>query len=168
MNDQFRKALPSEIPDIWLILQEAIQRRKEDGSTQWQNGYPNPEVLQKDIEKHAGYVLLDGDSILGYCAVLINDEPLYENIVGQWLSNGDYVILHRIAISDNYLGKGWAKKLLKCVEEVVRSKNIDSIKADTTVDNSAMISLFKTMGYTFCGEVHFKTGSRIAYEKILR
>ncbi len=45
MNYQFRKALSEEIPEIWMILQAAIQRRKEDGSTQWQDGYPNPYVI---------------------------------------------------------------------------------------------------------------------------
>jgi hypothetical protein len=38
----FRKATPPEIPQIWDILQQAIIRRKNDGSNQWQDGYPNP------------------------------------------------------------------------------------------------------------------------------
>lgn len=167
MNDQFRKAVQSDIPEIWLILQQAIKHRKEDGSKQWQNGYPNPEVIQKDIEKDAGYVLLEGETIVGYCAMLINDEPLYEKIVGKWLSNGDYIILHRVAISDTYLGKGLAKKLLEFVENYACSKNIYSIKADTNIDNPAMIRIFEKMGYTYCGEVYFKAGTRIAYEKLV-
>jgi hypothetical protein len=39
MSYNFRKATPSEIPQIWDILQKAIARRKEDGSNQWQDGY---------------------------------------------------------------------------------------------------------------------------------
>ena len=167
MNDQFRKAIKSDIPEIWGILQQAIKHRKEDGSKQWQSGYPNPEVIQNDIEKDAGYVILDGETIVGYCALLINDEPLYEKIVGKWLSNGDYIILHRVAISDDYLGKGLAKKLLEFVEDYARSKKVYSIKADTNIDNPAMIRIFEKMGYSFCGEVHFKAGPRIAYEKLV-
>jgi len=53
---QFRKALIAEIPPIWEILQQAILRRKAEGSSQWQDGYPNPEVIKKDIEKGSGYV----------------------------------------------------------------------------------------------------------------
>jgi len=62
MNYYFRKAELSEIASIWEILQQAIQRRKEDGSQQWQDGYPNPEVIQKDIEKGEGFVLADGEN----------------------------------------------------------------------------------------------------------
>ena len=66
MNYQFRKANLSEITPIWEILQQAIHRRKEEGSAQWQDGYPNPEVVQNDITKGQGFVLVDGETIIGY------------------------------------------------------------------------------------------------------
>lgn len=167
MNYQFRKAELSEIAAIWTILQQAIQRRKEDGSNQWQDGYPNPEVIQKDIEKGAGFVLVEGKTIIGYSAVLINDEPAYATIEGNWLTNGNFVVLHRVAIAENYLGKGLAKLILKYIEEFALSKNIYSIKADTNFDNIAMMKIFETLGYTYCGEVYFRGSPRKAFEKVL-
>ena len=142
MNYHFRKAELSEIAPIWEILQHAIQRRKEDGSTQWQDGYPNPEVVQKDIEKEEGFVLLEGETIIGYTAVLINNEPAYQNIEGHWLSNGDFVVVHRVAIAEKYLGKGLAKMILKYVENFEASNNIYSIKADTNFDNTQLRKVF--------------------------
>ncbi|MFE3847620.1 GNAT family N-acetyltransferase [Flavobacterium sp. LB3P45] len=167
MNYQFRKAELSEIAPIWEILQQAIRRRKEDGSTQWQDGYPNPDVVQKDIEKGEGFVLVAGDTIIGYSAVLINDEPAYEKIEGNWLTNDDFVVLHRVAISEQYLGKGLAKMILKHIEYFALSNNIYSIKADTNFDNIAMMKIFENLGYTYCGEVYFRGSSRKAYEKVL-
>jgi hypothetical protein len=32
-----------------------------------------------------GFVLTEGDTIIGYSALLINDEPAYEKLEGQWL-----------------------------------------------------------------------------------
>jgi hypothetical protein len=69
----------------------------------------NPDGIQNDIDKNAGFVLTEGDTIIGYSALLINDEPAYEKLEGQWLS-GDYVVFHRVAISESHLGKGLAKK----------------------------------------------------------
>ncbi|HAI81103.1 MAG TPA: GNAT family N-acetyltransferase, partial [Chryseobacterium sp.] len=42
MNSEinFRKATPEDAGQIWQILQQAIRRRKNDGSRQWQDGYP--------------------------------------------------------------------------------------------------------------------------------
>ena len=76
----FRKALTADLPEIWEILQQAIQRRKKDGSNQWQDGYPNPEVIQNDLDKGHGFVLIDRNTIIGYTAILINDEPEYEKL----------------------------------------------------------------------------------------
>ena len=167
MNYQFRKAQTEEIPEIWIILQAAIHRRKEDGSTQWQDGYPNPDVIKKDIEKAVAYVMTEDKIIVGYCAILINDEPEYEKIIGKWLSNEDYIVFHRVAVAETHLGKGLAKKLMAFIEAIAKEKNINSIKADTNFDNVIMMSIFEKMGYKYCGEVYFRGSPRRAYEKML-
>ena len=57
MDYQFRPAKYSEASQVWQILKDAIKRRKKDGSNQWQDGYPNMEVVKKDIEKKTGLQL---------------------------------------------------------------------------------------------------------------
>lgn len=166
-NYHFRKAELSEAAPIWEILQQAIIRRKEDGSEQWQDGYPNPAVVANDIEKGQGFVLLEGEIIIGYSAVLINDEPAYATIEGKWLTNADFVVIHRVAISETYLGKGLAKMIIREIENFARDKNIYSIKADTNFDNIPMMKIFENLGYTLCGEVYFRGSPRKAYEKVL-
>ncbi|PKB15856.1 GNAT family N-acetyltransferase [Flavobacterium sp. 5] len=167
MNYSFRKATTSEIPAIWNILQQAIARRKEDGSDQWQDGYPNPEVVKKDVDAGQGFVLTEGENIIGYTAVLVNDEPEYAKIIGEWLSNDTFVVFHRVAISENYLGKGLSKKILDFIEEFALSNNIYSVKADTNFDNIAMLKIFEKSGYKYCGKVYFRGGERKAFEKVL-
>lgn len=167
MNHQFRLALESEIPQIWNILQQAIERRKIDGSMQWQNGYPNPETVQNDIAKNVGYVLTEGETIIAYGAVLINDEPAYLEINGKWLTNDDFVVVHRVAISEDYLGQGLVQKMFAYIENFARENKIYSIKVDTNFDNLAMLRIMEKLGYTFCGEVYFSGSPRKAFEKVL-
>ncbi|MEY3238560.1 MAG: hypothetical protein RI883_2661, partial [Bacteroidota bacterium] len=120
MNYTFSKATITEIASIWEILQDAILRRKKDGSNQWQDGYPNPESINNDIVKGVGFVLRENEKIIGYCAILINDEPEYANIDGNWLTNGDFVVFHRVAIAETHLGKGFAKVLFSFIEEFAK------------------------------------------------
>lgn len=167
MPYSFKQATLQEIPQIWEILKEAIERRKQDGSDQWQNGYPNINSIEEDVAKNTAYVLTDGAIVIGYCAVLINDEPEYANIMGKWLTNGDFVVYHRVAISKKYLGKGLAQKMLGYIEDIAIAKNIKSIKADTNYDNMGMLKIFEKMGYTYCGEVTFRGSARKAFEKVL-
>jgi GNAT superfamily N-acetyltransferase len=166
-DSEFLQATELDVPEIWDILRDAIARRKEDGSNQWQDGYPNAEIIRSDIKNGAGYVLVKGDEIIGYCAVLLNDEPEYEKINGKWLTNGDFVVFHRLAVSEKYIGKGWAKCLFKCIEELAVSKEIFSIKADTNHDNLPMLKIFEKTGFKYCGEVYFRNSPRKAFEKVI-
>lgn len=163
----FRKAEKADADAIWLILQSAIQKRKEEGSNQWQDGYPNPEVVERDIANSYGYVLCNQDEIIGYCALLVNDEPDYDIIEGKWLTESEFVVFHRIAISEKYLGKGQAQKMMLGIEEQTKSWGIRSIKADTNFDNAAMLKIFEKMGYNYCGKVYMRGSPRRAYEKVL-
>jgi GNAT superfamily N-acetyltransferase len=76
-------------------------------------------------------------------------------------------VFHRIAISEKYLGKGFAKIMMEYIEDFALKNNIFSVKADTNYDNIAMLKIFEKTGYTFCGEVYFRGSPRKAYEKVL-
>ena len=164
---RFRLAKNADSNQIWDLLQMAILRRKQDGSNQWQDGYPNMEVIKNDIQKKYGYLLTLNEKIVGYCALLINDEPDYLNIEGQWLTIDNFVVFHRLAISEKFLNKGLAKKMVSHIEQFAISKNIFSIKADTNHDNTPMLKLFKTLNYSLCGTVYIRKSPRKAFEKIL-
>ncbi|MBW7868506.1 MAG: GNAT family N-acetyltransferase [Brumimicrobium sp.] len=168
VETSFRQAAIQDIPTIWKILQDAILRRKEEGSNQWQDGYPNLDTVENDIQRELGYVLVYENDIIGYTAILINEEPAYQHIQGQWLTEDDFVVFHRVAIAEKYVGKGFAKIILDNIEQLALSKQIYSIKADTNFDNLSMLHLFEKMGYSYCGEVMMRNSSRKAFEKVLR
>lgn len=163
----FRKATLEEKEIIWNLLKQAIKRRKEDGSNQWQDGYPNEAIVENDIKNEFGYVLLDQEKIIGYSAVIINNEPEYEKIIGKWITNNDFVVVHRIVIAEEYLGQGLSKTILKHIEDFAMKNKINSIKVDTNFDNFAMMKVFESLDYIYCGEVFFRGSPRRAYEKVL-
>ena len=168
MKYQFRKAQLSDADRIWKILQEAIQKRKEEGSDQWQDGYPNPQVIAQDLDKDQGFVFTSGDTVVGYCAIAINDEPAYDAIEGTWLTTNDFVVFHRAAISKDHVGKGLATILFQYIENYAFENEIYSIKADTNFDNKPMLYLFDKLGYVYCGEVYFRSSPRMAFEKVIQ
>jgi GNAT superfamily N-acetyltransferase len=166
-NYTFRKAILKDKNIIWDIIQQAIIRRKNDGSNQWQDGYPNEKIIELDIKNDVGYVLTDDKNIIGYCAVIYNYEPEYEKIIGKWITNNDFFVVHRIAIEEKYLGKSLSQEILKKIEKLAVEKNILSIKVDTNFDNYAMIKIFDKLGFKYCGEVYFRGNPRRAYEKVV-
>ena len=161
-----RKAKPTEISQIWDIIKYAIAQRKADGSTQWQDGYPNETSIKNDIENGYGYVLEDGEILL-YAAIIFDVEPAYEDIKGKWLSNGDYMVIHRVAAAPVAKGKSIATQFFKMAEDLCTKQKVYSIKVDTNFDNMAMLRILEKLNYTYCGEVYFRGGARKAFEKIL-
>lgn len=140
---KFRKATQDDPDKIWKILQQAIERRRLDSSQQWQNGYPNPETVNSDIEKQIGYVLVENDNVVAYSAVILNDEPAYGNIEGKWFSEGDFNVVHRLAVSDEVAGKGYATEIFRRIEDLSRQNGIFSVKVDTNFDNATMLHILK-------------------------
>lgn len=167
MSMTLRKADVSDALVIWRILQEAIEQRKQEGSRQWQDGYPNEQTVQDDIAKGYAYVLVDEDVIVAYVAIIFDGEPAYDSIEGKWLTYGDYVAVHRVATSNAAKGKGVATQLLQLLEQFCLERNVHSIKLDTNFDNLPMLKILSKLNYTYCGEIFFKGASRKAFEKIL-
>ena len=163
-----RLATLSDAKTIWEILQAAILQRKNDGSTQWQNGYPNEGTVENDIQQGYGYVIEEKNMIIAYAAIVFGDEPTYEVINGAWLSNQPYVVVHRVATAPNLKGKGIATHLFLCIEKLAAEKNIFSIKVDTNFDNIPMLKIMDNLNYTYCGEIFVSGSPRRAYEKLLK
>lgn len=164
---EFRKAKESEIDEVWEILQYAIARRKSDGSRQWQDGYPNLDSIRNDLKNDWAYVIADEQGVLAYGAVILDGEPAYIDIEGEWLSSGDYVVLHRVAAAERAKGMGIATYFFTYVEDLALSQNVHSIKVDTNFDNIAMLKILDRLGYQYCGEVYFRGSARKAFEKLI-
>lgn len=162
-----RAATESELPEIWTILQQAIEQRRQDGSAQWQNGYPNEQTVRDDIAEGRGYILVEDNAIVAYAAVIFGVEPAYEVIEGQWLTNGRYAVVHRVARSNAAKSKGVATRLFELVEELCLEKGVYSIKLDTNFDNAPMLHIVAKLNYVYCGEIFFEGAPRKAYEKVL-
>jgi GNAT superfamily N-acetyltransferase len=163
-----RLAILSDANTIWEILQAAILQRKNDGSTQWQNGYPNEQTVLNDIQNGFGYVVEENGLIIAYAAIIFDIEPAYEDIKGAWLSNQKYAVVHRVATAAALKGKGIATQLFLLIEKLAISKQTYSIKVDTNFDNVPMLKILDNLNYTYCGEIFFSGSSRMAYEKLLK
>jgi GNAT superfamily N-acetyltransferase len=169
LNMILRKAIPSEATIIWTILQNAIAQRKEEGSEQWQNGYPNEQTVLDDIASQYAFVLEDEtNAIIAYAAIIFGIEPAYNNIDGEWLTNGDYAAVHRVATEKAMKGKGIAAKLFSMIEDLCVEHHVYSIKVDTNFDNVPMLKILDKLNYTYCGEIFFNNAPRKAFEKVLK
>ena len=169
---QARKAQTGDFEAIMLLMSHAQAAIRTLGIDQWQDGYPEPELIASDIEKQIGWVFADGEAIAGYAVLLSGREPVYDALDGAWLTLGDrYLTIHRMAIDDGYRGTGLSRQMIAFAEEQARSQGLISVRADTHRGNLAMRGLMKNCCYALCGEVRYDVTAgdpiRVAYEKVL-
>lgn len=166
---EFRKTNHKDIENVMEIIKQSQQYFKEQGIDQWQNGYPNPQVIKNDIDNNNSYVLLKDRKILATTAISFDGEETYNEIHdGKWLSNDDYAVIHRIAVDTNHKGLGLAGKIIKEAEKKCSERGVKSIKVDTHEDNKSMQKLLLKNGFEYCGVIYLEDGAkRIAFEKTL-
>ena len=171
-----RKAKMDDLPMILNIIDDAKTLLKSKHSLQWQDqdGYPNFMTFKGDIEKESLYVLTKNQKIVALCALGRDGEPTYDTIYdGKWLNDHPFYVVHRLAVKKEHYGKGYAKELLKDMEEICLEEGINNIRCDTTFENQPMNHLLQKLGYQDCGIIYLNRPSivdriRKAYHKQLR
>ncbi len=149
------------------IINEAKAHLKEQGINQWQNGYPNYNVIKNDIIENKGYFIVNKDEILGYLCVDFDGEPAYDTLKGAWNSDEKYVVVHRLAFSQKARGKGAVHEVFDLVCKLSLDKNIDYFRVDTDADNAKMQHILKKIGFKFCGTIWFDNSEKQAFDKII-
>lgn len=164
----FRKANESDIIDIMKVIKQAQDYFKENGIDQWQNNYPNTETISDDIKNKYAYVLEDNGQIIGTVAVSFEGEKTYDIIYdGQWLSNDEYAVIHRMAVDNNYKGEGLSSVIIKHIEDICLKKGVHSIKIDTHDENKSMQRVIKKNNFKYCGIIYVDDKEpRMAFEKL--
>jgi len=161
-----RKANCGDIGAIMEIMTQARQAQRRAGFRQWWHNHPSVDILEDGIASGTGYVLDADGEVAGYVVIAFND-PEYDRHSELWDTEVKYAVMHRIAIGDNYRGKGIARILLDLSESFIESKGVRHVRIDTGVDNMPMQHILSSRNYKCLGKCDFVWGIRLAYEKIL-
>ncbi len=166
---EFRQANISDLDQIVEIIELSKKYLKETKVDQWQDGYPAKEDLRRDIESGNSYVLTNKDEIIATTVISLEGESTYNSIFnGEWITNEEYIVMHRVAVHDKYKGKGIFKELIKEAESLALNNDIFSIKIDTHRDNVSMQRAVVKNNFKRCGIIYLEDGSeRIAFEKVI-
>ncbi|MEG1586688.1 MAG: GNAT family N-acetyltransferase [Bacteroidales bacterium] len=162
-----RPATQEDLSVLLAIIREAQENFRLAGINQWQNGYPNSDVIRQDIENGHSFVLTRENEIIATAMISAAGEPTYREIDGKWLTDGPYIVIHRLAVRHAEKGKSIAARIISLVAGQYISKGFKSIRIDTHQDNIAMQRAAEKAGFRYCGIITLTDGAlRRAYEMI--
>lgn len=166
-NVFLRKAVPADITCVMQIMTDARLQMLREGKKQWQGSYPALEHIEKDIRSKIGYVLCDGYTILAYAAIASDADASYARIDGAWLNDLIYLVVHRLAVAEEFKHQGVAALFFDQVERLALMHGVSDIRVDTNYDNEYMLRLLNRLEYRYCGEICNPNGQRKAFQKHL-
>ena len=161
---EIRLAFPNEVNAVMKVIEDAKKTLAKAGSDQWQNDYPNADIIIDDIISGQAYVALEEGELLAYAAVTKSPEKAYEAIYdGNWEGKEvEYLVFHRIAVASDVQGQGVAQTFL---EGLIEGFDYLDFRSDTHDQNKVMQHIFEKLGFKQVGKVPVD-GERLAYQKV--
>ena len=157
-----RNTRVEDIDDVMAIYESAREFMRETGNGgQWGNSHPARELIEEDIVNKNGYVVEENGEVIGAFFFKIGEDPTY-NVIhgGEWLRDGKYGVIHRIAVK--YHGRGIVGFVYDHCFNIIKNLRIDTHK-----NNIPMQRSLEKAGFRYCGIIHIASGAeRIAYQKV--
>ena len=163
---EMRKADSVDTGRIVAITDSARLYQRQCGFRQWEDGYPASADIAADIAAGCAYVFIEGGEIAAY-AFLPEGDGEYDRMCGIWRYAPPYGVIHRLAVSPRFRGRGLASEVFSMAEEYFRRQGIRAMRVDTGEANVVMQRVLRRCGYECRGTVRFAWGMRLAYEKEL-
>jgi GNAT superfamily N-acetyltransferase len=168
MEYEYRKAEQGDLSQIMAIYRAAQKFMESNNNPQWPKGFPDEMDVRGGIFGGVLYVVTCGEEVVAVFSAVGYDRD-YDEIEGEWLTVGNYLAVHRVAVSEKYRGKGAAKFAISAATEIAHSRGRTSLRFDTHEKNIPMRSLLASQQFTECGKVKiFRDDTeRLAFEKII-
>ena len=87
----FRRSNKNDINKIMEMIEEAKEYFKSNNIDQWQDGYPNYQVILDDINKGYSFVFIENDNIVASVAVSVLEAVLLSEL--ELVDDDDCVVL---------------------------------------------------------------------------
>ncbi len=170
MQYKYRRAKIEELDAVMRIFVEAQNFMEANSNPQWPKGFPDKNDVEWSILGGLLYAVTEENGGIAAVFSAVNYDCDYDVIEGNWLTEGSYLAVHRVAVSDKFRNKGAAKFIVNFAAlELAKQRGRLSIRMDTHEKNAAMRALLSSNGFTECGKITLiRDGSvRIAFEKII-
>jgi ribosomal protein S18 acetylase RimI-like enzyme len=148
---RIRLATQDDLPALMALVRRVVPLMLAAGNRQWDEGYPNEPVFERDIALEQLWVAETENGIAGVAALTMDQEPEYAQ--ANWDMSAKALVVHRLAVDPAFRGAGVASALMQKAEEVAVEREFAVVRVDTNTENAATQRLFPKLGYRLAGEI---------------
>jgi len=164
-----RKANKTDLENIMKMYKSCVTGMLENGIDQWDDSYPNTEIISEDLNVGTYYVAEIDGTIIGGVNIDKNQDDTY--LALDWKDQSDsFLVVHRLGVKEEFWNKKIGKDLMLFTEKLVIEKGLKSIRLDTYSGNPKAMEFYRRLGYSELGTIDLKTDKDKYYcfEKIIK
>lgn len=163
---KIRKATLKDLNIVFQIFKTAIKVMDSNCILQWDDIYPDKDILNKDIQKEEMFLGEIEGKIVSVFVLNQEYEEEYDN--GNWKHvESKFAVIHRLCVNPIFQNKKIGTKTVNKIEEMLRQNGIESIRLDAFSLNPYALKLYKNLGYIKVGKVEWRKGQFYLFEKLL-
>ena len=164
-----RKANKTDLENVMKMYKSCVTGMLENGIDQWDDTYPNTEIINEDLNVSTYYVAEIDGTIIGGINIDRNQDDTY--LALDWEDKSDsFLVVHRLGVKEKFWNKKIGKELMLFTEKLVIEKGLKSIRLDTYSGNPKAMEFYIRLGYTELGTIDLKPNKEKYYcfEKIIK
>ena len=164
-----RKANKEDLENIMKMYKSCVKGMLENGIDQWDDTYPNTEIINEDLNVGTYYVAEIDGTIIGGVNIDKNQDDSY--LALDWEDKSDsFLVVHRLGVKEEFWNKKIGKYLMLFTENLVIEKGLKSIRLDTYSGNLKAMEFYRRIGYSELGTIDLKPDKEKYYcfEKIIK
>ena len=164
-----RKANKTDLDNIMKMYKSCVTGMLKNGIDQWDDSYPNTEIISEDLNVGTYYVVEMDGTIIGGVNIDKNQDDTY--LALDWEDKSDsFLVVHRLGVKEEFWNKKIGKDLMLFTEKLVIEKGLKSIRLDTYSGNPKAMEFYRRLGYSELGTIDLKADKDKYYcfEKIIK
>ena len=164
-----RKAEISDLKNIMLMYKSCVTGMIANGIDQWDESYPNTEVIMGDLIAQTYFVVIENEIIIAGINIDQNQDDTY--LALDWKDKkNQFLVVHRLAVKVEFWNDGIGKSLMLFTENLVIEKGLHSIRLDTYSGNPKAMEFYRRLGYRELGTIDLKPNKDKyhCFEKIIK
>ena len=164
-----RKANKTDLDNIMKMYKSCIKGMLENGIDQWDDAYPNTEIISEDLNAGTYYVAEMDETIIGGINIDNNQDDTYLALDWEDKSNS-FLVVHRLGVKEEFWNDGIGKSLMLFTENLVTEKGLNSIRLDTYSGNPKAMEFYRRLGYSELVTIDLKPNKDKyhCFEKIIK
>lgn len=150
---EIKQADAYDISDVMKVFRSCTEAMRLAKIFQWDDVYPNKELLEEDLKEGSLYVIRHEDICLGTVSFNEKQEDAYQQV--DWRGSDPVLVVHRLCVDPTFQGQGIAKYLMSFIENMALKRGYASIRLDAYSGNPKAVGLYERLGYQKVGSVTF-------------